>query len=104
MVEHLYNTLTNKIHFFDRWFIADDGSVLLKDSAEHVYDELIDEAPFTIIKEVIEGALKLLEYFRVLNEIGLHLRCDLLVEGKLLNDQVEVIKECLFNVLANIAV
>ena len=92
------------IHFFHRRFVTDDRSILLENTAEHIDYELIDKASLTIVKEMIEGAFKLLENFGVLDKICLHLWSDLLVEGELFYHKVEVIQECLLHVFTNIAV
>jgi hypothetical protein len=53
---------------------------------------------------MVEGAFKLLEYSRVLDQIGLHLGGNLLIELELLDDQVEIVKEGLLDVLSDIVV
>ena len=85
MVKHLNYALSNEIHLFDRRFVTDNSSILLKNTTEHIDDEFIDETSLTIVKEVIKGAFELLEYFGVLYKIRLHLGCDLLVEWELFN-------------------
>ena len=104
VVEDLDNTLSNKEHLLNWTLVTDYHTILLEDTTEHGYDELICEAPFTLIKEMVEGAFEFLEYPGALNKLGLHLGCDLFIEWELFNDEIEIVKECLFNVLTNVTV
>ena len=91
-------------HLLDVTLVADDDLVLLEDAAEHVDDELVGEAALTLVEEVVEGALELLEDASVLDEVSLHLGSDLLVEVEFLDDQVEIIQEGLLDILPDIVV
>jgi hypothetical protein len=53
---------------------------------------------------VVEFLLKVSELTDVMNKVSLHLGSDLLEELELLNNQVEIKHESLFNVKANIRV
>jgi len=96
--------LSNKVNFFHIAFVANNHSSRGVKPAEHIDNELVSKTSFAFVEEMVERLFKLLEHSRILNQLCLHLRCDLLVERKLLNDQVKVILECLLNVLSNIVV
>lgn len=104
IVENLDYTLSDKEHLLDVTFVADDRLVLLEDTTEHINDKFICETTLTLIKEMIERSFKLLEYPGILNKIRLHLRCDLLVEVEFLDDQVEIVEECLLNIFTNVII
>jgi hypothetical protein len=53
---------------------------------------------------VVEGLLKVSEGPSALDQLGLHLGSDLLVELELFNHQVEVVKKSLLHVLSNVVV
>lgn len=104
MVEDLHEALTNKVHFLNILFVPDHLLILLEDATEHVYYQFVRESALTLIEEVVEGALELLEDTRLLYQFSLHLRRNLLVEGELLNDKVEIVEECLLYVLSDVSV
>ena len=104
IVEDLNNALPDEEHLLDVALVADDDLVLLEDAAEHVDDEFVGEAALTLVEEVVEGALELLEDAGVLDEVSLHLGSDLLVEVEFLNDEVEIIQEGLLDILPDIVV
>jgi len=104
VVENLDDTLSNKKHFLNWAFVTDDHTILLKDPTEHRDDELVCETALTLIKEMIEGAFELLEYSGALNQLCLHLGGDLLVEGELFDDEVEIIEEGLLYVFTDVTV
>ena len=104
VVENLDESLSDEIHLLDITLVADDSLAWGVDSAVHVDDQLICETSLALLKEVIERSLELLENSCILNQVSLHLWGDLLVELKLLNDQVEIIEESLFNILSDVVV
>lgn len=53
---------------------------------------------------MVERALKFFEDSGILDQVGLHLWGDLLVELELFDDQVEIIEEGLFDILSDIVV
>ena len=96
--------MTNEIHFFDITFVTNDALSRCRNTAVHLNNELICEATLALLKEMIEGSLELFEDSGVLNQIGLHLWRDLLVELELLDNQIEIVKEGLLDVLSDIVV
>jgi len=96
--------LSDEIHFFNIASVTDDSLAWSIDSAVHTNDKLIGETSFTLLKEMIERFLEFLEDTSVLNQVSLHLWGDLLIELELFDDQVEIIKESLFDVLSDIVV
>ena len=104
IVVYLYESLPDEIHLLDIALETDDSFTWSVNSAVHTDDKLIGEASLALFKEVIEASFKFLEHSSVLDEIGLHLWSDLLVELELFDDQVEIIKESLFDILSNIVV
>lgn len=77
---------------------------MLENATKHVDDELVGEAALTLVKEMIEWAFKFLEHSRILNQVSLHLGCDLLIEVEFLNNKIEIVKESLLNIFPNIVV
>ena len=53
---------------------------------------------------MIEGAFEFLENSSALNQLCLHLRCDLLVKWELFNDEIEIVEEGLLNIFTDITV
>jgi hypothetical protein len=53
---------------------------------------------------MVEGFFKLLEHSSVLDQLSLHLWCDLLIEWELFNDQIEIVFESLLNVLSDVVI
>ena len=104
VIVDFYEALSDEVHLLDIALVADDTFAGCRDATIHLDDKLICEASFALLKEMIERSLKLLEDASVLNKISLHFGCDLLVKLELLNDEVEIVQECLFNILADIVV
>ena len=67
MVEHLHQALPDEVHVLNIRLVGDDLPVLRVDTTEHGDDELVDEASFALLKEVVEGTLKLFEDSSVLD-------------------------------------
>ena len=53
---------------------------------------------------MVKRPLKFFEYSGILNQIGLHLWSDLLVELEFFDDEVEVVAERLLNILSDIII
>ena len=104
VVIHLNNTLSNEVHFLDIALVTDDSLAWGIESAEHVNDQLVGKTSLALIEEMVERFFEFLENSRVLDEFSLHLWGNLLIENKLLNDQVEIIHEGLLNVLSDIII
>ena len=104
VVVDLDNSLSNKIHLLDVTLVTNNGLTRCVKSTEHVDDELVGESSLTFVEEVIERLLELLENSCVLDQLGLHLWGDLLVENKLLNNQVKIVHEGLLNILSDIVI
>ena len=104
VVIHLDDTLSNEVHFLDITLVTDDSLAWSVKSAEHVDDQLVGKSSLTLIEEMVEGLLELLENSSVLDEFSLHLWSNLLVEDKLLNDQVEIIHEGLLDILSDVII
>lgn len=64
-------------------------------SGEQVDDYFVDETLITGVEEVTEVFSKLTK--NLIDDACLQLRSELLVEGKLLDDEIVVILECLFD-------
>ena len=97
-------TLFDEVHFFHVGFVIDYSLTGVDNSAKQRDDQLIREPSFTLIEKVIERFFKLLEHSGVLNNFSLHFWGNLLIEIKLLDDQVEIVKEGLLDVLSDIVV
>jgi hypothetical protein len=96
--------LPDEVHFFYVTLVADDALARGRDAAVHLDDQLVGESTLTLLKEVVEGSLELFEDAGVLNQVGLHFWGDLLVELELLDNEVEIVKESLLDVFADIVV
>ena len=96
--------LSDEIHFFDIALVANNTLAWCRDTAIHLNDKFVGKATLTLLEEMIERPLKFFEYSGILNQIGLHLWSDLLVELEFFDDKVEVIEECLLNILSNIII
>ena len=99
-----HNTLSDEEELLDVALVADDSLAGSIDSAVHVDDELVGEAPLALIEKVVEGLFEFLEHSGILNQVSLHLWRDLLIELEFFNDQVEIIHESLFDVLSDVVV
>ena len=104
VVVNLDETLSDEVHFLDVGFVGDYSLTRGVNSAVHADDELVGKASLALLEEMVERALEFFEDSSVLDQIGLHLRSDLLIELELLNDQVEIIKEGLLDILSDIVV
>ena len=103
-VENFYNTLPDEVHLFDVTLVWDDWLTRCVDSAVHVDNQLICEASFTLIEEVVERFFELSEYSCALNEVSLHFGSHLMVEFKLFDYQVEIEIECFLNIVSDVIV
>jgi len=104
IIVNLNETLSNEVHFLDITLVANNSFPWSVDSAVHSNNQLVSETSLTLLKEMVERSLELLEDSGILDQISLHLWSNLLVELELLNNQVEIVKESLFNVLSDIIV
>jgi hypothetical protein len=104
IIINLNETLSNEVHFLDITLVADNSLPWSVDSAVHSNNQLVSKTSLTLLKEMVERSLELLEDSGILDQISLHLWSNLLVELELLNNQVEIVKESLFNVLSDIIV
>ena len=104
VIKYLDNTLSDKVHLLNWRLVTNNCPILLKNAAEHINDELVYKAALTVIEEVVEGSLELLEDLGVLNQVGLHFGGYLLIEGELLDDEIEVVEKSLLDVFADVAV
>jgi len=104
IIVNLNETLSNEVHFLDITLVADNSLPWSVDSAVHSNNQFVSETSLTLLKEMVERSLELLEDSGILDQISLHLWSNLLVELELLNNQVEIVKESLFNVLSDIIV
>lgn len=104
IVVNFNQTLSDEIHLLHIGFVADNSLARGVNSAVHADDQLVRETSFALLEEMVERSLELFKDSRILDKISLHLGGDLLIELELLNDQVEIIKESLFNVLSDIVI
>ena len=77
--------MADEIQVFDVRLVGDDSFAVGEKSAEHVNDQLIGEASLALIEEMLEVFLELGECLGHLDEFGLHLWGDLLIEWELFN-------------------
>ena len=91
IVEHLDEPLSDEPHFLHVGSVWNDDSTGVLDSTEHVDDHLIGKAALALLEEMLEGSLELLEDSGVLDKVSLHLWSDLLEEGELFNNKVEIV-------------
>jgi len=104
IVVHFNKSLPNEIHFLNIALIADHDFPWCGNPAVHLDDQFVGEATLTLLKEVIERSLELFEDPGVLDEVGLHLWSDLLIELELFDDKIEIIEECLLYILSNVII
>jgi hypothetical protein len=104
VIKNFNDSLSNEINLLHVTFVADNNSSRGVESAEHINDKLVGEAPFALIKEMIERLLEFLENSGILNKLGLHFRSNLLIERELFDNQVEIVFESLLNVLSDVIV
>ena len=97
-------TLFDKVHFFHVGFIIDHSLTGVDNSAKQRDDQLIREPSFTLIEKVIERFFKLLEHSGVLNDFSLHFWGNLLIEIKLLDDQIEIVQKGLLNIFSDVVI
>ena len=97
-------TLFDKVHFFHVGFVIDYSLTGVDNSAKQRDDQLIREPSFTLIEKVIERFFKLLEHSGVLNNFSLHFWGNLLIEIKLLDDQVEIVQKGLLNIFSDVVI
>jgi hypothetical protein len=104
VIKNFNDSLSNEINLLHVTFVADNNSSRGVKSAEHINDKLVGEAPFALIKEMIERLLEFLENSGILNKLGLHFWSNLLIERELFDNQVEIVFESLLNVLSDVIV
>jgi hypothetical protein len=104
VIKNFNDSLSNEINLLHVTFVADNNSSRGVESAEHINDKLVGEAPFALIKEMIERLLEFLENSGILNKLGLHFWSNLLIERELFDNQVEIVFESLLNVLSDVIV
>ena len=97
-------TLFDEVHFFHVGFVIDYSLTGVDNSAKQRDDQLIREPSFTLIEKVIERFFKLLEHSGVLNDFSLHFWGNLLIEIKLLDDQVEIVQKGLLNIFSDVVI
>jgi len=91
IVEDFNQSLSDEVHFLDVTFITDDHSVWRVYSAVHADDQLVGEATFAFIKEMVERLFEISEHTSILNQFCLHFWSDLLEEWELFDDQIEIV-------------
>ena len=104
VIVHLNQSLPDKVHLLDVTLVADNALARRRDTAIHLYDQFVREATLAFLEEMVERSLEFFEHTCVLDQIGLHLGGNLLIELELINDEVEIIEESLFNIFSNIVV
>ena len=92
VVEDLDDAFTDEVHLLDVTLVADNGFARRRDAAIHLDYHLVGEATLTLLKEVAELPLEFLENPSALDQVCLHLGSQLLVEGEILDEQVEVVE------------
>ena len=60
-------TLSNEVHLLDITLVADNSLSWSVDSAVHSNNELVSETSFTLLKEMVERSLELLEHSSILD-------------------------------------
>lgn len=104
IVVYLHDALSNEVELFKIALVALYNAVCLLESAEQVDDHFVSKASLAFVKEVFKVPFKLVKNLSLLNEGSLHLGCQLLVERKLFNYEVEVMEKCFFDVASDIIV
>lgn len=104
VVIHLNEALSDKKEFFHVAFVAYNCLAGCVNPTVHIDDKLIDEATFALFEKVLKLAFELAEDARILDQVGLHLGCDLLEEWELLDHEVEVKKVRLLYIFSDIIV
>jgi hypothetical protein len=91
------SSLSDEVDLSKLLSILNHSSLWLVYPAIHVDNQFICKASFTVVKEVFEVLLKVLEY--EIHDFCLHLWRYLVVEWKLLYYEVIVMQKCILNVL-----
>jgi len=86
IVVNIDKPLSDKEHFLNISFIADDNLAWNVDSAEHVDDQVVGEASLAFFKEVVKRLLKISKGPSTLDQFSLHLWSDLLIELEFFDD------------------
>ena len=67
IVVNLNETLSNEVHFLDITLVADNSLSWSVDSAVHSNNQLVSETSLTLLEEMVERSLELLEDSGVLD-------------------------------------
>ena len=67
IVVNLNETLSNEVHFLDITLVTDNSLSWSVDSAVHSNNQLVSETSLTLLKEMVERSLELLEDSGVLD-------------------------------------
>jgi len=67
IVVNLNETLSNEVHFLDITLVADNSLSWSVDSAVHSNNQLVSETSLTLLEEMVERSLELLEDSSVLD-------------------------------------
>jgi hypothetical protein len=102
LIIHGNGTLLDEIKLAELLSIGDYSGIRLINPSKHVYDELINETALTVLKEVSELCLEVLE--NCTYDLCLHFWWDLLIEVEFFNNQIEVVQEGIVNKLLNVAI
>jgi hypothetical protein len=104
VVVDVHEALSNKEHLLNVSLITNNNLAWNVDPAEHVDDQIVGEAALALFKEVVKRLLKVPESSGALDQFGLHLGGDLLVELEFFDHEVEVIQESLLDIFPNVIV
>ena len=96
--------LTDEVHFLHITLVTNDTLSWGRNTAIHLNNQLVSEATLALLEEMVEGSLELFEDASVLDQICLHLWSNLLIELEFFDNEVEIVEECLLNVLSDIVI
>jgi len=104
IVKYYNLPFSDKVNLLDLWILADDCSAGWVKAAIHIYNHFVYETTLTILEEMREIFLKLIQLLISLNEIRLKFGSKLLIEYEFFNYYIEIIVLSLFNISSNIIV
>ena len=104
IVVYFNDSFADKVELLKVTFVPLDNLVWLLEPAEQVNDNFICESTFAFVKEMLEVLLKLVEDLCLFDESCLHLWCQLLVEWKFFNYQVEIMEESHFDITSDVII
>lgn len=103
-IEHFNLARYNEVQLFDTRLVADKCLSWFRDLAIKLHNHLIDKTLFTLFEKVFELFEQIVELVCVFHELSLNLGRQLVEERKLKLHQVEIVEECLVDILLDVVV